>query len=78
MTSGTLNDQIGTIEGGCITNPRTRQFYLSLDVDLRKIDTGSEFFNKTLKVLSFIKIPAPAIMFDKKEIITVYPFYYGQ
>lgn len=78
MTSGTLNDQIGIIEGGCIANPRTRQFYLSLDVDLRKIDTGSEFFNKALKVLSFIKIPAPAIMFDNKEIITAYPFYYGQ
>ena len=78
MTNGSLNDQTDIIEGCCIDNPRIRQFYLSLDVDLRRIDTRSEFFNKVLKVLSFIKIPSPAIMFDKKEIITFYPFYYGQ
>ena len=78
MTSGTSNDQTGIIEGCCITNTRIRQFYVSLDVDLRKIDTGSEFLNKALKVLSFIKIPAPAIMFDNKETITFHPFYYGQ
>ena len=78
MTSGSLNNQTEILEGGCIDNKRTRQFYLSLDVNLRKIDTGSDFFNKTLKVLSFIKIPFPAIMFNNKEIITIYPFYYGQ
>ena len=78
MTRGTLNHQIGIIERSYITNPRTRQFYLSFDIDFRKIDTGNEFFNKALKVLSFIKIPAPAIMFNKKKFITIYPFYYGQ
>jgi len=78
MTSGTLNEQIDITEEGYVSNLRTRQFYLSLDMNLRKIDTGSDFFNKVLKVLSFIKIPAPAIMLDNKEIITVYPFYYGQ
>ena len=78
MTSGSLNDQIEFLEVGCIANKRTRQFYLSLDVDLRKIDTGSDFFNKTLKVLSFIKIPSPTILFEKKEKITIKPFYYGQ
>jgi len=79
MTSGTLNDQSGTIEEDVyVSNVRTREFYLSLDIDLRKIDTGNEFFNKTLKVLSFIKIPSPAIMFNNNEKIIVYPFYYGQ
>ena len=79
MTSGTLFDQIGIIEGdGYVSDPRMRQFFLSLDIDLRKVDTGNEFFNKTLKVLSFIKIPSPAIMFNNKKNIIVYPLYYGQ
>ena len=78
MTSGSLNNQIGILEEGSIANKRTRQIYLSFDVDLRKIDTGSNFLNKTLKVLSFIKVPSPAIMFDNKKISTIYPFYYGQ
>ena len=78
MTSGSLNNQIGILEEGSIANKRTRQIYLSFDVDLRKIDTGSNFLNKTLKVLSFIKVPSPAIMFDSNKISTIYPFYYGQ
>ena len=78
MIRGSLNNQIGILEEGSITNKRTRQFYISLDVDLRKIETGSDFFNKVLKVLSFIKVPSPAIMFDNKKIITIYTLYYGQ
>ena len=79
MTSGTLYDQTGIIEeGGYVTNPRTRQFYLSLDINLRKVDSGNEFFNKALKVLGFIKLPSPAIMFNNKKNLVVYPLYYGQ
>ena len=78
MTSGSLNNQIGILDEGSIANKRTRQIYLSFDVDLRKIDTGSNFLNKTLKVLSFIKVPSPAIMFDNKKNTTIYPLYYGQ
>ncbi|MGL2963221.1 DUF2279 domain-containing protein [Flavobacterium sp. RSB2_4_14] len=38
---------------------RYRQFYLSLDVDLTKIETKSHFVKTILTVFNFIKIPAP-------------------
>ena len=41
--------------------PRNRQFYLSLDIDLSRIDTRSHFWNGVLDVINIIKIPAPTI-----------------
>lgn len=41
--------------------PRYHQFYLSLDVDLKKIKTKNKFFQVVLKTLNLIKIPAPAL-----------------
>lgn len=40
------------------------QFYLSLDVDLSKIDTNSKFLRTFLDVLNVIKIPFSAIEFN--------------
>jgi hypothetical protein len=43
-------------------NPqRFRQFYLSFDVDLTKINTKSHFLKTLFSVLNTIKIPAPTI-----------------
>ncbi len=39
---------------------RYRQFYLSLDVDLTKIETKSHFLKTILTVFNSVKIPAPA------------------
>ncbi len=78
MISGT-SVAFTIMEGGCYAAPhRNRQFYLGIDVDLRKIDTGKPFWNKVLKMASFIKIPAPAFGYDKNSGITFYPIYYGQ
>ncbi|MGL2966437.1 DUF2279 domain-containing protein [Flavobacterium sp. XGLA_31] len=41
-------------------NKRYRQFYLSLDVDLTKIETKSHFVKTILTIFNTIKIPAPA------------------
>jgi hypothetical protein len=38
---------------------RFRQFYLSLDVDLTKIETKSHFVKTILTIFNTIKIPAP-------------------
>ncbi len=43
---------------------RKRQFILSPDIDLTRIPVDNIFLKTTLKVLSFIKIPMPAIMCD--------------
>lgn len=40
---------------------RVRKFYFSLDIDLTRIPTNNKFLKYTLKILSFIKIPMPAI-----------------
>jgi hypothetical protein len=40
---------------------RFRQFYLSLDVDLTKIETNSHFVKTILTVFNSIKIPAPTL-----------------
>lgn len=45
---------------------RTRQFILSPDIDLTRIPTNNKFLKTTLKVLSFIKIPMPAMMLDSQ------------
>ena len=55
-----------------------RQFYFGLDIDLRRVDTGNKFLNKTLKFLSFIKIPSPTILIDDFIKFKFSPFYYGQ
>jgi hypothetical protein len=43
---------------------RHRQYYLSLDVDLRKIPMKSGFLKTLLHTISFIKIPAPTVQFN--------------
>ena len=40
---------------------RYRQFYLSVDIDLTKIETNSKFLNSVFSVINFIKIPAPTL-----------------
>lgn len=44
--------------------PRYRQYYLSLDVDLTKIKTGSPFLKTVLHMVNVIKIPAPALEYN--------------
>lgn len=40
---------------------RSRQFYLSLDVDLNRIETRSHFLKTIFSVIGFIKVPAPTL-----------------
>ena len=51
------------IENGIIQNPY-RQFYLSLDVDLTKIETKSRFLKSLFSVFNTLKIPAPTLQYD--------------
>ena len=41
-----------------------RQFYLSLDIDLTKIETKSHFLKTFFSVFNTIKIPAPTLQYD--------------
>ena len=54
-----------------------REFYASVDVNLRKIKTDKKFLDKALKILSFIKVPMPAFKLSQNK-LTFYPLHYGQ
>lgn len=65
----------GMVSGNIENNPqnstqkveRFRQFYLSFDVDLTKIETKSHFLKTIFSVFNTIKIPAPTIEYSANE-----------
>ncbi len=44
--------------------PRSRQYYLSLDVDFSKIKTRSKFLRSLFNTLNLIKVPFPTLEFQ--------------
>lgn len=46
---------------------RTRQYYLSLDVDWTRINTNSSFLRFVFKALSFIKVPFPTLEYNNEN-----------
>lgn len=55
---------------------RTRQFYLSLDLDLTKIKTRSEFLRLVLKVANMVKIPFPTLEYNTEDGIEFHAIYF--
>lgn len=55
---------------------RYRKFFLSVDVDLTRIPTRSKFLKGIFTVLSFIKIPAPALEYNTLGQFKAHAFYY--
>ncbi|WP_435415929.1 DUF2279 domain-containing protein [Polaribacter aestuariivivens] len=53
-----------------------RQFYLSLDLDLTKIDTKSKFLKSLFSVVNFIKIPSPTLEINTKGQIKFHYLYF--
>ena len=51
-------------EGVQLPNDRYRQYYLSFDIDLSKINTRSAILKTIFSSLNFIKIPAPTVEFN--------------
>lgn len=45
-----------------------RQWYLSLDFDLRKVRTKSDFLNTLIHGIGFIKIPAPTLEWNREGV----------
>lgn len=65
MTGGHANPTMYNAAGNTVTLERYRQYYLSLDIDLRRLKTRSKFVRVLLNTFAFIKIPAPAIEVNK-------------
>ena len=53
-----------------------RQFYLSLDLDLTKINTKSHFLKTLFSVLNTVKIPAPALEYSSQKGFKFHALYF--
>jgi uncharacterized protein YfiM (DUF2279 family) len=58
------------------SDTRYRQFYLSLDVDLRKIKTNSKLLKSVFKVVNILKIPAPTLALDANNRLKFHAVYF--
>ena len=56
--------------------PRTRQWYLSLDIDTARIPTDNDFLKTIFSVVRAIKIPAPAIEWRSDGSVRFHPIYW--
>lgn len=54
---------------------RYRQYYISLDLDVKKIDTKKRWLNFIIHQLNFVKIPLPTIEYSNKN-WKFYPVYF--
>ena len=65
MLGGMGNPLLDDLGNNLPSIERYPQFYLSLDIDLTKIETRSAFLRTVFSAVGFLKIPAPAIEFRK-------------
>jgi hypothetical protein len=56
--------------------PRYRQYFISLDVDMARIKTESHLLKFLLNGINFIKIPFPAVEYNKLDGFIFHPFYF--
>ncbi|MEM5566474.1 DUF2279 domain-containing protein [Psychroserpens sp. AS72] len=73
---GMLTGKTETVDNLFITQNRRRQFYLSLDVDLSRIETKSRVLRTIFDVLNVIKVPAPTISFDRENGTKLHYIYF--
>ena len=55
---------------------RYREFYLSFDIDLKRIPTRRRFLRSVLSILNFIKIPAPALELNTAGRVRFHPIHF--
>lgn len=55
---------------------RMRQFYLSLDLDLSRIETQKPWLRTLLSVFNSVKIPAPTVEFNSEGVVKFRPIYF--
>lgn len=56
--------------------PRTRQFLLSLDIDLTKVKVKSRWLGEVMQALNLFKVPAPALEYNAEQGFIFHFLYY--
>ncbi len=76
MYGGFVNswEEDGIVKG--TSRQRVRQFYLSLDADLTRINTKSQFLKTLLLMMNSIKIPFPAIEYNTGNKLVLHSCYF--
>jgi hypothetical protein len=54
---------------------RSRQYYLSIDVDFERIKTNKKWVRGVLTFLNFIKLPAPAISLSNGKLSSSWLYF---
>lgn len=54
-------------KGNVLAVERHRRFYVSLDVDLTRINVKQKWLKKVFSVISLVKFPAPALEWNRKR-----------
>ena len=70
MLTGEPNDPLFSNQN------RTRQYYLSLDMDLNRIKTNSSILKSVFSVLNVIKIPFPTLELNDKGRVKMHSIYF--
>lgn len=73
---GMLTGKSETVNNLIISHQRKRQFYLSLDVDLSRIETKSHVLKTIFEVFNVIKVPFPTLELDDRGVLKVHPVYF--
>jgi len=73
---GMLSGHDNYIEELGISQDRKRQFYLSLDVDLTKIETNSHVLKTLFSLFNMIKIPFPTLELTGKGNVKFHKMYF--
>ena len=73
---GMLTGKSETVNNLIISHQRKRQFYLSLDVDLSRIETKSHVSKTIFEVFNVIKVPFPTLELDDRGVLKVHPVYF--
>ena len=55
---------------------RYRQFFLAPDIDLSALETGSDIINALFRRLNFIKIPSPALEYNRVDGFRLHLLYF--
>lgn len=66
----------GSVNKVGVNKDRKRQFYLSFDADLSRIETKSRLLRSVFDVLNVIKVPFPAVEFNDKMSINFHGIYF--
>ena len=75
MTGG--KDNPALIDGEAIPDfERFRQFYFSIDIDLARVRTKSQFLESLFKLINVIHLPAPAIEFSPGRKVKFHSLYF--